>query len=155
MFYRTPWLDPIVSLTYASAVTTRVRLGTSTLVMPTRHPVLLAKELSTLQALSRDRFILGVGTGWDEREFEAVGMRKSERGARTDEAVELVRRLLAERARLERRAVRAAPRRRDRAGDEDEVVGLGGRWATAAARRVARASPDGPSRPSQDRGRGG
>ena len=63
--------------------------------MPTRHPVLLAKELSTLQALSRDRFILGVGTGWDEREFEAVGMRKSERGARTDEAVELVRRLLA------------------------------------------------------------
>lgn len=95
VFYRTPWLDPIVSLTYASAVTTRVRLGTSILVMPTRHPVLLAKELSTLQALSRDRFILGVGTGWDEREFEAVGMRKSERGARTDEAVELVRRLLA------------------------------------------------------------
>jgi alkanesulfonate monooxygenase SsuD/methylene tetrahydromethanopterin reductase-like flavin-dependent oxidoreductase (luciferase family) len=97
VFYRTPWLDPIVSLTYASAVTTRVRLGTSILVMPTRHPVLLAKELSTLQALSRDRFILGVGTGWDEREFEAVGMRKSERGARTDEAVELVRRLAGER----------------------------------------------------------
>lgn len=94
VFYRVPWLDPILSLTYASAVTSRVRLGTSILVMPTRHPVLLAKELSTLQALSDDRSILGVGTGWDEREFEAVGMRKSERGARTDEAIELVRRLL-------------------------------------------------------------
>jgi probable F420-dependent oxidoreductase len=94
VFYRTPWLDPILSLTFASAVTSRVRLGTSILVMPTRHPVLLAKELSTLQALSDDRFIVGVGTGWDEREFEAVGIRKAERGARTDEAVELVRRLL-------------------------------------------------------------
>jgi probable F420-dependent oxidoreductase len=95
VFYRTPWLDPILSLTFASAVTSRVRLGTSILVMPTRHPLVLAKELSTLQALSEDRFILGVGTGWDEREFEAVGIRKAERGARTNEAVELVRRLLA------------------------------------------------------------
>ena len=95
VFYRTPWLDPILSLTYAAAATSRVRLGTSILVLPTRHPVLLAKELSTLQALSDDRLILGVGTGWDEREFEAVGIRKSQRGARTDEALELVRRLLA------------------------------------------------------------
>lgn len=94
VFYRSAWLDPILSLTYASAVTSRVRLGTSILVLPTRHPVLLAKELSTLQALSDDRSILGVGTGWDEREFEAVGMRKAERGERTDESLELVRRLL-------------------------------------------------------------
>lgn len=95
VFYRTPWLDPILSLTFAAAATSRVRLGTSILVMPTRHPVLLAKELSTLQALSGDRFILGVGTGWDAREFEAVGIRKQERGSRTDEAIEIVRRLLA------------------------------------------------------------
>jgi probable F420-dependent oxidoreductase len=94
VFYRTPWLDPIVSLAHASAVTDRVDLGTSVLVMPTRHPLVLAKEVSTLQALSGDRLILGVGTGWDEREFEAVGMRRSERGARTDEAIELVARLL-------------------------------------------------------------
>jgi alkanesulfonate monooxygenase len=94
VFYRTPWLDPILSLTFAAAATSRVRLGTSILVMPTRHPVLLAKELSTLQALSGDRFILGAGTGWDEREFEAVGMRKKERGSRTDEAIEIVQRLL-------------------------------------------------------------
>jgi probable F420-dependent oxidoreductase len=95
VFYSTPWLDPIVTLTFASAVTSRPRLGTSVLVMPTRHPLQLAKELSTLQALSGDRFILGAGTGWDDREFEAVGMRKSERGARTDEGIDLVRRLLA------------------------------------------------------------
>ena len=95
VFYRRPWLDPIVSLSFAAAVTSRVRLGTSILVLPTRHPVVLAKELSTLQALSGDRFVLGVGTGWDEREFAAVGMRKVERGARTDEALDIVRRLLA------------------------------------------------------------
>jgi alkanesulfonate monooxygenase SsuD/methylene tetrahydromethanopterin reductase-like flavin-dependent oxidoreductase (luciferase family) len=81
-------------LTFAAAATSRVRLGTSILVLPTRHPVLLAKELATLQALSGDRFILGVGTGWDAREFDAVGMQKKERGARTDEAIEIVRRLL-------------------------------------------------------------
>lgn len=95
VFYRTPWLDPIVSLAFAAAATSRVALGTSILVMPARHPLLLAKELSTLQALSGDRFILGVGTGWDEREFEALGMPKAERGARTDEAIGIVRRLLA------------------------------------------------------------
>jgi probable F420-dependent oxidoreductase len=94
VFYRTAWLDPIVTLTYAAAVTTRVQLGTSILVMATRHPVVLAKELATLQALSGERLILGVGTGWDEREFETVGARKSERGVRTDEAIDVVRRLL-------------------------------------------------------------
>jgi len=94
VFYRAPWLDPLLSLAFAAAVTSRVRLGTSILVLPTRHPVLLAKDLSTIQALSGDRFILGVGTGWDEREFEAVGIRKAERGARTDEALDIVRRLL-------------------------------------------------------------
>jgi probable F420-dependent oxidoreductase len=95
VFYGVPWLDPILALTYAAAVTTRVRLGTSILVVPTRHPVVLAKELSTLQALSGDRYIFGVGTGWDPREFEAVGMRKADRGARTDESLRLVPRLLA------------------------------------------------------------
>lgn len=102
LFYREPWLDPLVALSYAAAVTSRVRLGTSILVMPTRHPLLLAKEVATLQALADERYILGVGTGWDEREFRAVGMKKAERGRRTDEALEIVRRLLAgERVRFE------------------------------------------------------
>ncbi len=95
LFYRGPWLEPLSALSFAAAVTRRVRLGTSILVMPARHPVSLAKEVSTLQALSGDRYILGVGTGWDEREFQAVGVSKRERGGRTDESLSLVRRLLA------------------------------------------------------------
>jgi probable F420-dependent oxidoreductase len=94
-FYRVPWLDPLLVLSCAAGVTDRVRLGTSILVMPTRHPVVLAKEIATLQALSGDRYVLGAGTGWDAREFEAVGATKAERGSRTDEALAIVRRLLA------------------------------------------------------------
>lgn len=95
LFYQTPWLDPLLALSYAACATTRIKLGTSILVMPTRHPVSLAKEIVTLQALCGDRFILGAGTGWDAREFEAVGLRKSERGGRTDEVLAITRRLVA------------------------------------------------------------
>jgi len=94
VFYAMPWLDPIVALTYAAAATSRIGLGTSILVMPTRNPVVLAKEIASLQAISGERFVLGAGTGWDGREFDAVGASKGERGARTDEALELVRRLV-------------------------------------------------------------
>jgi probable F420-dependent oxidoreductase len=94
-FYAVPWLDPIVSLTYVAAATSRLRLGTSVLVLPTRHPVVLAKELATLQALADERFILGAGTGWDDREFQAVGQQRSQRGRRTDESIAIVTRLLA------------------------------------------------------------
>jgi probable F420-dependent oxidoreductase len=94
LFYRVAWLDPLLALTYAACATSTVRLGTSILVMPTRHPVLLAKEIATLQTLSGDRFVLGAGTGWDTREFDALGIARSERGPRTDEAIAIVRRLL-------------------------------------------------------------
>ena len=94
VFYGVPWLDPLLSLSFAAAVTEHVRLGTSILVIPTRHPVTLAKDISTLAALCGDRFILGAGTGWDPREFEAMGVRKRDRGARTDESLALVERLL-------------------------------------------------------------
>ena len=95
LFYAVPWLEPIVALTYAAAVTSRVHLGTSVLVMPTRQSVLLAKQISTLQALSGERFILGAGTGWDDREFLAAGTEKRRRGVETDEGIDLVTRLLA------------------------------------------------------------
>ena len=62
-FYAVPWLDPIVSLTYVAATTSRLRLGTSVLVLPTRQPVVLAKQVATLQALADERYILGAGTG--------------------------------------------------------------------------------------------
>jgi probable F420-dependent oxidoreductase len=94
-FYTVPWLDPIVSLTYVAATTSRLRLGTSVLVLPTRQPVVLAKQVATLQALADERYILGTGTGWDDREFQAVGQQRAERGGRTDESIAILRRLLA------------------------------------------------------------
>ena len=136
-FYDVPWLDPIVALTYAAAATSRIRLGTSILVMPTRHPVVLAKELSTLQALSGERFILGAGTGWDEREFEAVGQRKAERGARTDESLEIVRRLLAGGPVSLRGPLLPARGRGGRPGDALEARGLGRRRPAASARGLS------------------
>jgi probable F420-dependent oxidoreductase len=94
-FYAVPWLDPIVSLTYVAASTSRLRLGTSILVLPTRQPVVLAKQIATLQALADERYIFGVGTGWDDREFQAVGQQRAERSGRTDESITIIRRLLA------------------------------------------------------------
>src|SRR5436305_6259526 len=93
-FYAVPWLDPIVSLSYVAATTSRLRLGTSVLVLPTRQPVVLAKQVATLQAIADERFILGAGPGWDDREFQAVGARRAERGRRTDEWIAIICRLL-------------------------------------------------------------
>src|SRR6476619_3458172 len=71
-FYSVNWLEPLTTLAVAAGATERVRLGTSILIMPLRNPVILAKELATLQFLSNDRFILGVGVGWHDIEYEAV-----------------------------------------------------------------------------------
>jgi probable F420-dependent oxidoreductase len=68
-----------------------VRLGTSVLVLPMRHPLPLAKELATLQEFSEGRLILGVGVGWLEAEFAALGVPFHERGRRLDEGLALMR----------------------------------------------------------------
>ena len=70
---------------------TRVGLGTSVLVLPYRHPVVLAKELASLDRLSGGRLVLGAGVGWLEAEFAALGIPFAERGARTDEAIDVLR----------------------------------------------------------------
>jgi probable F420-dependent oxidoreductase len=93
-FYDVSWLDPLTTLAFVAAVTKRVRLGTSILILPLRHPVILAKQIATLEYLSRDRYILGGGVGWFEPEFEAVGTRKRERGRRSDEVLDIVSALL-------------------------------------------------------------
>jgi probable F420-dependent oxidoreductase len=91
-FPRSPlFYDPVLSLTWAAAVTTRVRLGTSVLVLPMRHPLPLAKELATLQNFSGGRLILGAGVGWLEAEFAALGVPFGERGRRLDEGIALMR----------------------------------------------------------------
>lgn len=92
--YARPWLEPLVTLAFAASLTRRVLLGPGVLLLPLRQPVMLAKELASLQALARGRFVLGAGTGWSPAEFAAVGAKRSERGRRTDETLGIVHRLL-------------------------------------------------------------
>jgi probable F420-dependent oxidoreductase len=89
-FYSVSFLEPLTALALAAGATSRVRLGTSILIMPLRHPVMLAKELATLQFLSENRVILGAGVGWNEFEYTALGVKKSERGKRTDEMLDIM-----------------------------------------------------------------
>jgi probable F420-dependent oxidoreductase len=89
-FYGVAWLEPMAVLKFVAAVTERVRLGTGILILPLREPVLLAKEIATLQDLSGNRFILGGGTGWAEKEYTAVGRSKRHRGTLTDEILDVV-----------------------------------------------------------------
>jgi probable F420-dependent oxidoreductase len=87
-------LDPLSALAFAAGRTDRLKLGTSTLVVPGRNPMLLARELASLDALSGGRFLpaFGLGTA-DPREHQAFGVQRRERGAWFDEAVPLIRRL--------------------------------------------------------------
>ena len=87
----TDFLEPLTALTLAAAVTSRVRLGTSVLVLPHRHPVLTAKMLATLDHLAPGRVILGAGVGWMREEIELFGVPYARRGAWTDEAIAIMR----------------------------------------------------------------
>jgi probable F420-dependent oxidoreductase len=87
----TDFLEPLTALTLAAAVTVRVRLGTSVLVLPHRHPVLTAKMLATLDHLAPGRVILGAGVGWMREEIELLGVPYARRGAWTDEAIAVMR----------------------------------------------------------------
>lgn len=78
-------LDPIETLTFVAAHTTKVQLGTSVLVLPYHSPIQLARRLATLDVLSNGRVLVGVGAGWSRDEFEAAGTPFERRGARCDE----------------------------------------------------------------------
>jgi probable F420-dependent oxidoreductase len=86
-----PFLEFFQSLAFAAAVTRRVKLGVSVAIVPYRHPVYLAKSVSTLDMLSEGRFIFGVGVGWMKEEFEALGQDFRKRGRLTDETLEFLR----------------------------------------------------------------
>jgi probable F420-dependent oxidoreductase len=81
--------DPLIVLSYVAARTTRIRLGTSVLIMPYRNPVATAKMMATLDQMSEGRVIAGVGAGWNAAEFAALGVPFRERGARTTEYLRL------------------------------------------------------------------
>ena len=86
-----PILEALMTLSYAAALTSTIGLGTEVLVLPQRQPVLVAKQVSTLDTLSGGRVRLGVGIGWQPSEFEALGEDFRTRGKRADEAIELLR----------------------------------------------------------------
>jgi len=85
------WLDPFVTLTYAAAVTKTIRLATGICLVPEHNPVVLAKEVASLDRLSGGRFALGVGIGWSAEEFAALGIPFERRANRTREYIEAMR----------------------------------------------------------------
>jgi probable F420-dependent oxidoreductase len=89
----TNWLDPLLSLLWAAAAAPSLKIGTSVLVIPLRHPILLAKQISTLDFLTGGRFIFGVGVGWMEEEASLMDTDFGSRGRRAVEMIRLMREL--------------------------------------------------------------
>jgi probable F420-dependent oxidoreductase len=85
--------EPLTTLAYLAGATSRIRLGVSAYVVPYRNPVLTAKQVASLDALSGGRVVLAVGVGWLREEFDALGVPFAERGRRTDEYLAICRAL--------------------------------------------------------------
>ena len=91
-----PIPDPLIWLSYLAGVTSTINLATGILIVPQRNPVILAKELASLDALSGGRVRLGIGVGWLEEEFDAIGVSFADRGRRTDDSIGAMRALWGE-----------------------------------------------------------
>jgi len=90
---QTPFLDPAVALSHIAAHTSHIRLGTGVIILPQRNPVVLAKELASVDVVSKGRLIFGLGAGYLEPEFRALGAPFEERGDVTDEAITAIKAL--------------------------------------------------------------
>jgi probable F420-dependent oxidoreductase len=88
-----PFLDTVVALTLVAAHTTAIRLASGIIILPLRSPVVLAKELASVDVVSNGRLIAGVGAGYIPEEFAAVGVPRAERGARLDDSIRALRAL--------------------------------------------------------------
>ena len=88
-----PLPDPLIWMAFIAAATTRIKLATGILILPQHNPVLAAKQIATLDHLSGGRILLGIGVGWLQEEFAALGVPFAERGARTDEYIAAMREL--------------------------------------------------------------
>ncbi|TDH35174.1 TIGR03619 family F420-dependent LLM class oxidoreductase [Pseudohoeflea suaedae] len=91
-----PIIDSLTVLTGIAARTTRIKMGTGILVLPLRNPVALAKQLSSMDQLSRGRLVMGMAAGWYKREFDAMGIPFTKRGKIMDQNLEIMRRLWTE-----------------------------------------------------------
>ncbi|MGH2887664.1 MAG: LLM class F420-dependent oxidoreductase [Solirubrobacteraceae bacterium] len=87
------WLDPMIALSFAAAATRTIRVATGVLLVPEHNPVTLAKQAASLDRLSSGRLALGIGVGWSQEEFAALGIPFERRGARADEYVAAMRTL--------------------------------------------------------------
>ena len=92
-----PILDPVTALAYLAGITSSVRLGTGVVVLPLRNPLILAKALATVDVLSGGRLIVGIGVGYVEQEFAAIGVPFADRGARLEEHLAAMRSIWSER----------------------------------------------------------
>ena len=88
--------DPLIWIAYAAAVTTRLRFLTGVVILPQRDPLVLAKQVATLDYMSGGRFELGIGVGWLKEEFQAMGVPFERRGRRADEYIAAMKALWAE-----------------------------------------------------------
>jgi probable F420-dependent oxidoreductase len=88
--YPAPFYEPFTALGYLAAVTRRVELGTTVIVLPYRHPLETARMATAVDRLSGGRFVLGVGVGWARQEFEVLGVPFERRGAITDEYLRVI-----------------------------------------------------------------
>lgn len=93
IIYRDNMLEPLALLNYLAALTTRVKIGTSVIILPYRNPIVVAKMLATTDQLSGGRLIFGAAVGWMEPEFAALGAPFAERGAFSDECLRLIKAL--------------------------------------------------------------
>jgi probable F420-dependent oxidoreductase len=103
--HRSMFHEPFVLYGYLAAITTRLRLATAVIVLPQRQTALVAKQAAEVDVLSRGRLVLGVGIGWNDVEYEALGLRFTDRGRRIEEQIAVMRALWTE-----------------------EVVDVSGRW---------------------------
>jgi alkanesulfonate monooxygenase SsuD/methylene tetrahydromethanopterin reductase-like flavin-dependent oxidoreductase (luciferase family) len=89
--YPAPFYEPFTTLAWLAGLTSRIRLGTTVLIVPYRHPLLVARMAANLNDLSGGRLVLGVGTGWATQEFDALGVPFHQRGKLTDEYLRTMR----------------------------------------------------------------
>jgi probable F420-dependent oxidoreductase len=135
-----PLVEPISALSFVAGLTSTLKLGTGVMILPQRHPLYVAKELATLDLISRGRAMLGIGSGWCAEEFGALGLEFRQRGQRTDEALQALRVLWREDpatfagTHFRFQHIRSFPKPVQRGG----VPILVGGHSRAAARRAAR-----------------
>ncbi|MGB5758638.1 MAG: LLM class F420-dependent oxidoreductase [Acidimicrobiales bacterium] len=149
--------DPLMWLATVAGATATIKLGTAIVILPQRNPVVLAKELATIDMMSGGRLLFGVGVGWLEEEFDSIGVPFAERAARTDEAIAVLRTLWRQREATFHGTYHSFdralmfPKPVQVVGDDPGIPILIGGHSPAAARRAgrigdgffpARATPD-------------